>query len=280
MRSLRSRRMSLSWSHAILVAPAATGVGACSLINAFADLKLQADAGASDAQGDTTGGGLRSRLGPLAIPARRGFDSGFADKGVIVISGRVSDDAGNLVGVLTAIAPDTGMELPNAREELNVPVVLYDGLRDLWYVIETDGQSLFPAPTDHAVLHTRTLDPVSGTWKTLQSLQVPPPVFGLAAAITNRLVYVGYDPQVDAASGTSFVTIDTTDPDGAQPLRCDAASGAAVRVDRDAQPDRQRRAREHAARAAVSQRRRRADGTMAATREEASEAESASRSST
>lgn len=222
MRSLRSRRMSLSWSHAILVALAATGVGACSLINAFTDLKLQADGGASDAQGDTTGGDSGADSTP-GDSGEAGFDSGFADKGAIVISGRVSDDAGNLVGVLTAIAPDTGMELPNAREELNVPVVLYDGLRDLWYVIETDGQSLFPAPTDHAVLHTRTLDPVSGTWKTLQSLQIPPPVFGLAAAITNRLVYVGYDPQVDAASGTSFITIDTTDPTapnlyGATPL--------------------------------------------------------------
>ena len=90
--------------------------------------------------------------------------------------------------------------------------MLYDGLRDLWYVLETDGQSLFPQPTDHAVLHTRTLDPTTGTWKTLQSLQVPPPVFGLAAVIKNRLVYVGYDSDVDSASSTSFITIDTTDP--------------------------------------------------------------------
>jgi hypothetical protein len=52
------------------------------------------------------------------------------------VSGSVADDAGNLVGVLTALAPETGEELPNARQTpINVPVVLYDGLRDLWFVI-------------------------------------------------------------------------------------------------------------------------------------------------
>jgi hypothetical protein len=217
------RRSTSPWPRAVLVLAATTTAAACSLVNAFDPVKPAQDAGIPDAAGpDATGsdagldgaGSLDSGSTQSGDSAGEGgaSEGGFPDKGVIVVSGRVSDDAGNLTGVLTAIAPENGMELPNAREALNVPVVLYDGLRDYWFVIETQGTSLFPTPTDHAVLHTRTLDPVSGTWKTLQSLEVPPPVFGLAAAITNRLVYVGYDNQVDAESGTSFITIDTTDP--------------------------------------------------------------------
>jgi hypothetical protein len=211
-----------SWSRTIPVLAVSTTAGACSLVNAFDAVKPQQDAGGVDATGLVDAGGdtlssldsgpAEAGSGDSTPPDDSAADGGFADKGAIVISGRVSDDAGNLTGVLTALAPETGMELPGARESLNVPVVLYDGLRDYWFVIETQGTSLFPTPTDHAVLHTRTLDPVTGTWKTLQSLEVPPPVFGLAAVITNRLVYVGYDTQVDSQSGTSFITIDTTDP--------------------------------------------------------------------
>ena len=157
-------------------------------------------------------GGHDASLGDSAT-AESGVDAGPVDKGVIVISGRVSsDDAGNLNGVLTAIAPENGSELPHAREALNAPIVLYDGLRDLWLIVETDGTSLFPTPTDHAVLHLRTLDPVSGTWTTLQSLQIPPPIFGLAATLTNRFVYLGFDTSTDAQSGATFITIDTSNP--------------------------------------------------------------------
>jgi hypothetical protein len=194
----------------------AVGVGACSLVNTFGDVKQGA---AADASTDTTG---MMETGPTdtgghdveAGKSEASTDGGpnFPDIGAIVISGRVSDDAGNLQGVLTAIDPTTGNELPNAREMLNVPIVLYDGPRDIWFIVETNGQSLFPTPTDKAVLHVRTLDPASGTWTDLGTLQVPPPVFGLAAVITNRLVYVGFDRLVDSSTGTSFVTLDTTDP--------------------------------------------------------------------
>jgi hypothetical protein len=211
--------MAASWPYALLLVGAASGVAACSLIDSFADLKPATDAGAADSTSIESGGGETGSgdappgdSSAESNPSEGGPDGGFPDKGIIVVSGRVSDDAGNLTGVLTAIDPTDGHELPDARQALNVPVVLYDGQRDLWYVIETDGTSLFPTPTDHAVLHIRTLDPVTGTWTTLQSVQIPPPVFGLAAAITNRLVYVGYDAATDAGSGTSFVTIDTSTP--------------------------------------------------------------------
>lgn len=219
MRLFDSRSLS-RWSlRALAFGVPAVGVGACSLVNSFGDLK----AAPADASTDTTGmmmetgtmdtgGHVDSGTNETSTMEGGGPDASFPDVGAIVISGRVSNDAGNLQGVLTAIDPKTGNELPNAREMLNAPVVLYDGLRDIWFVIETNGQSLFPTPSDKAVLHIRTLDPVSGTWADLGSLQVPPPVFGLSSVLTNRLVYVGFDSQVDAASGTSFVTIDTTDP--------------------------------------------------------------------
>jgi hypothetical protein len=53
---------------------------------------------------------------------------------------------------------------------------------------------------------------VSGAWTTLSSLQIPPPIFGLAATLTNRFVYVGFDTQPDAQSGATFITIDTSEP--------------------------------------------------------------------
>ncbi|HEX8795513.1 MAG TPA: hypothetical protein VF765_31400 [Polyangiaceae bacterium] len=200
------------------VVPAA-GVAACTLVNSFGEVR---QAPPADASTDTTG---MMETGPMdtgSHDAESGAsetstmndagDASFPDIGVIVISGRVSDDAGNLQGVLTAIDPTHGAELPNAREMLNVPVVLYDGVRDIWYIIETNGQSLFPTPSDMAILHAETLDPVSGTWTDLGQLRIPPPVFGLAGVQTNRLVYIGFDNQVDSASGTSFVTLDTTDP--------------------------------------------------------------------
>jgi hypothetical protein len=208
------------------VAPAA-GLGACTLVNTFGDLRSAPPADAStDTTGmtetgpmDTGGHDVESGISDTSTMtdadagADVGVDAAFPDIGVIVISGRVSDDAGNLQGVLTAIDPTNGNELPNAREsDINAPVVLYDGIRDIWFVIETNGQSLFPTPSDTAILHARTLDPVSGTWTDLGTLRIPPPVFGLAGVQTNRVVYVGFDNQVDSASGTSFVTLDTSDP--------------------------------------------------------------------
>jgi hypothetical protein len=217
MRLVRANRMLAAVSLATPVVAAAMGVGSCTFINEFGDVKLAGDSG-SDAttvidSGSSIDAGHPDAASVDATTGDSGaLDSGPVDKGVIVISGRVSDDAGNLTGVLTAIDPTTGVELPNAREMLNVPVVLFDGLRDLWLVVETDGTSLFPAPTDHAVLHTRKLDPVTGTWTTLQSLQIPPPIFGLAAVLTNRFVYLGFDTQPDAQSSATFITVDTTMP--------------------------------------------------------------------
>ncbi|HEY8090296.1 MAG TPA: hypothetical protein VIF09_20685, partial [Polyangiaceae bacterium] len=200
MRLVTPSKMLLAGRRAALVVAVAGGAAACSLVDSFADLKPQVDAGTADAADATTGeGGTDSGAGDTGAGDSTSSEGGageggFPDKGVIVISGRVADDAGNLLGVLTAINPVDGTELTKARQGLNVPVVLYDGLRDLWFVIETDGTSLFPTPSDHAVLHIRTLNPADGTWTTLQSLQVPPPVFGLASAITNRIIYVGFDP--------------------------------------------------------------------------------------
>jgi hypothetical protein len=213
MRLFDSRTLS-RWSlRAIAFSAPVVVAAACSIVNTFGDVKQ----GSPDATTDNgmmetgpTDTGRDVESGKNDGPVESGPN--YPNIGVIAISGRVADDAGNLQGVLTAIDPTDGHELPNAREMLNVPVVLYDGPRDIWFVIETNGQSLFPTPADKAVLSVRTLDPVAGTWTELGTLRVPPPVFGLAAVITNRLVYVGFDPLVDSSSGTSFVTLDTSDP--------------------------------------------------------------------
>jgi hypothetical protein len=187
----------------VTLLPVIAGAAACSVINSYADVK-QTPADASMESG-------RAEAGDDSSADSGGIqDAGASDRGVIVVSGNIRDEAGTPgEGVLTALDPATGKELPNAREAVNAPVVLYDGNRDLWLVIESD--SLFPGAGDGAKFYTRTLDPVTGKWTTLQSLQVPAPVFNQAVVLNQRIAYLA--PVKGGALGAEeLVTIDTEDP--------------------------------------------------------------------
>jgi hypothetical protein len=133
MRLVRANRIFAVVSLATPLVAAAIGAGSCTFINEFGDVKLAPDAGDDATIGADAGtvdaGHADSGHADATAGEGGALDGGTVDKGVIVISGRVSDDAGTLNGVLTAIDPATGVELPSAREMLNVPVVLYDGLR-------------------------------------------------------------------------------------------------------------------------------------------------------
>ncbi len=109
-------------------------VSACSLLNTFSALKDRAQGDDADTDGGSDGGSPEANV---LVPVT-------ASRGVIVVSGEENSDGGAERGVLTALSPIDGTELPQARQYLNAATVRYDGLRDLWYIIESRGTSIFP----------------------------------------------------------------------------------------------------------------------------------------
>lgn len=205
--SFSTTSASRSWrvaSRTALVLVAASAGAACSLLNAFDDVKPQvvanvAETGSEDARVEA---------------AAEAGDAGAAT-GVIVVGGQAESDAGT-TAVLTAVDPKTGAELPMAREKMLVAAVHYDGLRDLWYVFESNGGTHFPTPTDTVFLHVRSLDTHSGKWEEIQSIKVPTLVANThVAVLRERIAYIAYRTTADGSVAQDLVIIDTTSP--AQP---------------------------------------------------------------
>lgn len=194
----RSWRVASRAAFAILAASAGA---ACTLINAFDSVKPEVDASVPETGGEDA---------QVEAAAEAG-DAGPA-KGVIVVGGVVETDGGH-VAVLTAISPETGAELPKAREKLLVAAVHYDGLRDYWYVFESSGATHFPTPSDSVFLHVRKLDTHTGAWEEVQSIKVPTLVANThVAVLRDRLVYVAYRTQADGQVGKDLVVINTATP--------------------------------------------------------------------
>jgi hypothetical protein len=180
---------------------AASAGAACTLINAFDSVKPAVDASAPETGGEDAQIDASTEAG----------DAGPAT-GVIVVGGVIESDGGH-TAVLTAISPETGAELPKAREKLLVAAVHYDGLRDLWYVFETSGATHFPTPTDSVFLHIRTLDTHTGAWTEIQSFKVPTLVANThVTVLRDRLVYVGYRTAADGQVGQDLVVVNTATP--------------------------------------------------------------------
>jgi hypothetical protein len=187
---------------AVVVASLLGGAGtACTIINNYEQV-APFDAGVADAPADTA---PPEDTGPVDA----GQDA--AQRGAIVVGGEADSD-GSTENVLTALDPETGKELPKAREKMVVSAVLYDGLRDLWYIFESGGASAFPQPSDQVLLHVRQLDTNTGAWTNLYSSKVPTLVaFNLVGVLRERVVYVAYNGS-DAATGRQLITLDTSNP--------------------------------------------------------------------
>ncbi|HEY2512013.1 MAG TPA: hypothetical protein VGI39_14195 [Polyangiaceae bacterium] len=218
-----------------LAAPFAA-VGGCSLINSFGDVvegngadsgnpetssidapappndgsggdaSVDSPAPGADAMPDASGGGGD------AMPDGGGgadADASVSPEGVLVIAGNNSADGGF---VLTTLNPANGTELdPTLRENMTVVAVHYDGLRDLWYLFENTGGSLFPTPSDTVNLHLRSLDTHTGKWTESKSIAVPPIVStDTVAVLNNRLAYVAYSQSDGGPLGYEIVLVDTT----------------------------------------------------------------------
>jgi hypothetical protein len=198
-------------SRGFMIASATTCVMACTLLNALDVVKPDIDASVSttpDAALSDTSTPAVTETGAPDVVVNAG-----PPKGAIVVGGAVSGDGGALLPVLTALAPETGLELPQAREKMNVAGAKYDGLRDLWYIFESGGASAFPLPTDPVFLHVRKLDTYTGAWENLQTLKIPPVVsFTHIGVLRERLVYLAYRVELNGDTGTDLVTINTSTP--------------------------------------------------------------------
>ncbi len=202
--SFSARSANRSWrvaSRTALALFAASAGVACSLINAFDDVKPQVFANLPETGGEDV---------HVEAAAEAG-DAGPA-KGVIVVGGVVESDGGH-AAVLTAINPGTGAELPMAREKMLVAAVHYDGLRDLWYVFESNGATHFPLPTESVFLHVRKLDTYTGKWEEIQSIKIPTLVANSHIAILReRIAYIAYRTTADGSVAKDLVVINTTSP--------------------------------------------------------------------
>jgi hypothetical protein len=192
----------------------------------------EASADASDSGAPPDGSTPEAGGDAIADVAAEAMDAEAGPRGVVVVGGEVQGDAGAEF-VLTALDPQTGAELLNAREPMLVSAVVYDPARDLWYIFESGGAGIYPLPTDPFYFHVRTLDPVNGTWTELQKTTIPTGVSYLTTAALNKsVVYLAYGTSPEAGTGDAgvaiplpygLVTLDTTTPSavtvaGAAPL--------------------------------------------------------------
>jgi hypothetical protein len=203
---------------------AAGGLGAgCTVINSYGDVEALKEAGSNDgttpmetgsneASADVVDAG--NSAGEAAVEAA--VEAG--PRGVIVMGGTAVGEGGETL-VLTALDPSTGSELLHAREKMNVSVVVYDGIRDIWYIFESGGVGLYPLPTDPFYVHTRRIDRTTGAWTELGKAQIPAGVsFQTTAVLKERVSYVAYGDSdagdLDGGYPPSFslVTLNTSDP--------------------------------------------------------------------
>jgi hypothetical protein len=192
-------------SFGIFMALTCASAAACSLLNVLEEVKPNVDASVASDTGTPDVNNGEVDAGPDVVTG--------PPKGAIVIGGGASLDGGGTESVLTALAPETGLELPKARERMTVAGVRYDGLRDLWYIFESGGAGFNPLPTDPVFLHVRKLDTYTGAWEKLQTLKVPPlESFTHIGVLRERLVYVAYRGGNEGPTAKQLVTVDTTDP--------------------------------------------------------------------
>lgn len=204
-------------------------VQACSLINAFDDVKpAVGDASTSGGDGGDTeaGGGDASGDGNVSTDAPvvdTGVDAG--PEGLVVVAafqaaGIVGDASVPARYVTSVLNAADGKEL--SREVLPIMGSIYDEGADLWYLFEakvtdapgSSGPSPDPYAGDSVFVRLRKLAS-DGKWTELSRVRVPVPTTtggnfaAQAAALDNRLAYLAFAP--DAATPASLVVLDTTD---------------------------------------------------------------------
>ena len=204
--------MSSSRAALVLVLPVAA-LASCSLINSFDDLKPTTDSGAADSAIDGDDSTSMTETGtdaPITDSGADGADATPVENGLIVIGGSHAADGGT-ANVLGVIAPATG-KLIGSYESLTVPIIRYDGLRDLWYIFSTPRPSFSLVATDTITLSIRRWDSTKNQLVELSKKTVPTPLADeTTVVLRNRIAYVAQIPG-DAGATYNLLAIDTTDP--------------------------------------------------------------------
>lgn len=179
---------------------AAVLASACTFVNAFDDVKPLTD----------------GTYAPAPVPSAPDVEgpadsttvTSDAGAGAIVVGGQVEAD-GATTSVLAALDPSTGLEL-GPRVPMVVSAIRYDGLRDIWYVLESKSADFQAGPLDSMVLHARALDRASGQWTELGALDVPPlQSYDSVVVVRDRLLFVAHAAD---AGGVQLVNVNTADP--------------------------------------------------------------------
>lgn len=142
------------------------------------------------------------------FPDTGAADAGGDGRGALVLGAWAESD-GTRSAVLAVLDPRTGREIAS-REPMVVSAVQYDGLRDLFYVFESETPDPLPGPSEGSVLHVRSYDRSHMAWTEHARMRVPALQSADAVvSLRERLAYVAY---ADASTGTRLVTYDTSNP--------------------------------------------------------------------
>jgi hypothetical protein len=202
----------MNQQRALFCIASAAGLAACALVNEYDPLPqpggspVAVDEASTD-RGADAAGAVDSGAPPP--PATSG--------GAIVVGG-VVDVAGGAGGtrcVLSVLDPNDGHEL--SREPLCATAVVYDPLRDLWFVFASAAPPY--TPSTPARLQVRRLDARSGRWEILGAANVPRSIGEQAVALRDRLGYVGYAASTadggaasDGGLALAVIGVDVADP--------------------------------------------------------------------
>jgi hypothetical protein len=187
-----------------IIALAAMLATACTFANSFDEVKPLSDGtyapAASPAPPSTTDGA------PSTGPDGQ---TPVNPAGLIALSGLVDAD-GARTPVLAVLDPATGHEV-GERVEMVVSGIRYDGIRDIWFVLESKGSEFQAAPNDPMVLHARSFDVATGKWTELGSIPVPPlHSYTSLVVVRDRLLYVAHVPE--GGTSVQLVTVNTASP--------------------------------------------------------------------
>lgn len=204
-------------------------VGGCSVLNTFDELgdieEAGGETGSGGSQAGTENGGMPNDAagaptteagqggspvipeggtgGAGAPPVEVGGEGGgvepMALPGAIVVSGTSTSDAG--AAVLSVLSPQNGKEL--RRDKVIVPMMAYDGPRDLWYLANIkDGVPMVE-------LTMRKFDRVKNEWIDAgPGITLPLPADTAASgwvALRQRFAYL-------TNGGSDLTIVDSTDP--------------------------------------------------------------------
>jgi hypothetical protein len=210
------------------------GGAACSLLNAFDDIKQLGAGGSSGTATSPTSSttssasssGSSVSSGSASSSGAGGGDAG-TPLGIVVVAGRIIE-SGTVTEDRAFAVIDAASGSQLSRYPLSVIAAAHDSTTDLWYLFEAS--ELPPPPGEMVRLHVGNIDPASGIWTEIGSkggvVGLPAIIDAIDVGVLNqRLVYAAFDPTYDggAVPPVGLAVVDTSQ--AAAPAPAFAPSG-------------------------------------------------------